>query len=233
MRHIVSVLVENEPGVLARVATLFAGRGFNIEDLSVAKTLDPTVSHITLITSGDDQIMEQVVKQLNKLICVIKVVDLQDTTYIERETVLIKVTADERTRAEVFNLVNIFRAKVIDVGPRSYIIEMTGDEDKIKAILDLLKPLGIREIVRTGKVAIQRGMQILSTSARSQTVELSEVLVSERKPNGSGQRPELSEALVSERSEQSLPGKQLRKKPRKQSLSGKQISEKAKKERAA
>ncbi len=197
MRHIVSVLVENEPGVLVRVAGLFAGRGFNIEDLSVAKTLDPTVSRITLVAIGNDQVMEQVVKQLNKLICVIKVVDFQDTTHIEREMVLIKVAADERTRAEVFNLVNIFRAKVIDAGPRSYVIEVTGDENKIRAILDLLKPLGMREIVRTGKVAMQRGMQILSTPISSQTVEL-------------------SETSINERTRRSLPSKQLREKARKE-----------------
>jgi acetolactate synthase I/III small subunit len=197
MRHIVSVLVENEPGVLVRVAGLFAGRGFNIEDLSVAKTLDPTVSRITLVAIGNDQVMEQVVKQLNKLVCVIKVVDFQDTTHIEREMVLIKVAADERTRAEVFNLVNVFRAKVIDVGPRSYVIEVTGDEDKIRAILDLLKPLGMREIVRTGKVAMQRGMQILSTPMSSQTVEL-------------------GGTSVNERTGRSLPGKQLREKARKE-----------------
>jgi len=179
MRHIISILVENEPGVLARVAGLFAGRGFNIEELSVAKTLDPTVSRVTLVTTGDDQIVEQIVKQLNKLICVIKVVDFQDTTHVEREMVLIKVAANERTRAEVFNLANIFRARVIDVGPRSYIIEVTGDEDKICAILDLLKPLGMREMVRTGKVAMQRGVQVLSAPERSEAVELGEVSVSE------------------------------------------------------
>ena len=197
MRHIVSILVENEPGVLVRVAGLFAGRGFNIEDLSVAKTLDPTVSRITLVTIGDDQIIEQVVKQLNKLICTIKVVDFQDTTHVEREMVLIKVAADERTRAEVFNIVNIFRAKVIDIGPRSYIIEVTGDEGKIRAILDLLKPLGMREIVRTGKIVMQRGMQVFSPSARDETVEL-------------------TETLASERSERSLRGRQGREKVKKE-----------------
>ena len=161
MRHTISILVENEFGVLARVAGLFSGRGFNIDSLSVAKTLDPSVSRITLVTEGDDQIVEQITKQLNKLICVIKVSDFQDTPHVEREMVLIKVAADERTRSEVLNIVNIFRAKVIDAGPRSFVVEVTGDEGKITAILDLLRPLGVNEIVRTGKVAVQRGLQTL------------------------------------------------------------------------
>jgi len=163
MRHTISVLVENEFGVLARVAGLFSGRGFNIESLTVAETLDPTVSRITLVTRGDDQVLAQITKQLNKLINVIKVIDFLDSKHVERELALIKVTADEKTRAEVMNIVDIFRAKVIDVGPESYIIELTGDEDKIDAIMDLLRPLGIKEICRTGKVAMHRGMRILTT----------------------------------------------------------------------
>ncbi len=167
MRHTISILVENEFGVLARVAGLFSGRGFNIDSLSVAKTLDPSVSRITLVTEGDDQIVEQITKQLNKLICVIKVSDFQDTPHVEREMVLIKVAADERTRSEVLNIVNIFRAKVIDAGPRSFVVEVTGDEGKITAILDLLRPLGVNEIVRTGKVAVQRGLQTLSGAEKT------------------------------------------------------------------
>ena len=165
-RHIISILVENEPGVLARVAGLFSGRGFNIDELSVAKSLDPTVSRVTLVTVGDDQIAEQIVKQLNKLVCVIKVVDFQDVSHVERELALIKVSANERTRNEILNVVNIFRARVVDVNPQSYVVEVTGDEDKIEAILALLKPLGIKEIVRTGKVAMQRGKQGLSVPMR-------------------------------------------------------------------
>ncbi|MEW6296406.1 MAG: acetolactate synthase small subunit [Thermodesulfobacteriota bacterium] len=172
MRHVISILVENEFGVLARVAGLFSGRGFNIKSLTVAETLDPTVSRITLETIGDDQIVEQITKQLNKLICVIKVVDFQEAVHVEREMALIKVSADERTRSEILNIVTIFRAKVIDVDPRSYIIEVTGDGEKINAILNLLKPLGIREIVRTGTVAMQRGAQTLSAPARTEPVEL-------------------------------------------------------------
>ena len=172
MDHTISILVENEFGVLARVVGLFSGRGFNIESLSVARTLDPSLSRITLVTSGDDQIVEQITKQLNKLVCVIKVIDFQDSASVEREMALIKVTIDERTRAEVLNIVNIFRAKVIDVDSRSYIIEITGDEEKIGAFLNLLKPLGIKEIVRTGKVAMHRGVQVLSDSGRGEVVEL-------------------------------------------------------------
>jgi acetolactate synthase-1/3 small subunit len=158
MRHTISVLVENEFGVLSRVAGLFSGRGFNIESLTVAETMDPTVSRMTIVTSGNDQIIEQILKQLNKLISVIKVIDLTDTDTVDRELVLIKVNAEPETKPEVLRLVDIFRAKIVDVAPRCYTIEMTGDEEKIGALLQLLKPIGIREIVRTGRVAIARGM---------------------------------------------------------------------------
>ena len=171
MRHTISILVENEFGVLARVAGLFSGRGFNIDSLSVAKTLDASLSRITLVTEGDDQIVEQITKHLNKLICVIKVSDFQDTPHVEREMALIKVAADERTRGEILNIIDIFRAKVIDAGPRSFVIEVTGDEGKITAILDLLKPLGVKEIVRTGKVAVQRGLLTLSATTADNTLE--------------------------------------------------------------
>jgi acetolactate synthase-1/3 small subunit len=157
MRHTISVLVENEFGVLARVAGMFSIRGFNIESLTVAETLDPTMSRITLVTRGDDRALEQIEKQLNKLICVIKVTDFADVPHVEREMALIKVTADNKTRAEVMSIVDIFRGKVIDVGSSSHIVEVTGDENKIQALIDLLQPLGILEIVRTGKVAMHRG----------------------------------------------------------------------------
>jgi acetolactate synthase-1/3 small subunit len=162
MRHILSVLVENEFGVLARVAGLFSGRGFNIESLSVAETLDPTVSRLTLVTEGDDRVVEQIEKQLNKLICVITVGDFTETEHVERELVLVKVRADERTRAELTHIVDVFRAKVIDVAHESCIVEITGARDKVDAFIQLLKPLGILEIVRTGKVAMYRGTRILS-----------------------------------------------------------------------
>jgi acetolactate synthase-1/3 small subunit len=159
MRHTISVLVENEFGVLARVAGLFSGRGFNIESLSVAETLDSTVSRLTLVTRGDDQVLEQIEKQLNKLVNVIRVTDFTGTEHVERELVLIKVTADERTRGELVNIVDIFRAKIIDVSRQSYIVEITGTEDKVRA---LIEPLGILEIVRTGRVAMFRGTRVLT-----------------------------------------------------------------------
>jgi acetolactate synthase-1/3 small subunit len=128
--------------------------------------MEPAVSRITLVTRGDDRVLEQITKQLNKLICVIKVIDFTETSHVERELALIKVTANEKTRSEVMHIVDIFRGKVIDVGPQSYLIEVTGDEEKIAAILELLKPLGIKEIARTGKVAMHRGMQLLTPTAK-------------------------------------------------------------------
>jgi acetolactate synthase I/III small subunit len=166
MRHTISILVENEFGVLARVAGMFSGRGFNIESLSVAETMDPTVSRITLVTRGDDQVLEQIEKQLNKLIAVIKVIDFTDTAHVERELVLIKVAADERSRGEIVNIVDIFRGKIIDVSRRSYVIEVTGAEDKIDALIELLKPIGIKEIVRTGRVAMFRGTRLLTVDGK-------------------------------------------------------------------
>jgi len=162
MRHTISVLVENEFGVLARVAGLFSGRGFNIESLSVAETMDATVSRITLVTRGDDQVLEQIEKQLYKLIAVVKLTDFTGTEHVERELVLIKVDAEERTRGEVMNIVDIFRGKIIDVSHSAYVIEVTGTEDKIHALIELLKPIGIKEIVRTGKVAMFRGTRTLA-----------------------------------------------------------------------
>ncbi len=164
MRHVITLLVENEFGVLARIAGLFSGRGFNIESLCVGETLDPTVSSMTLVTQGDDQIIEQVLKQLNKLIPVIKVSDLAEKEFVEREMVLVKVNATAETRAEVLRVVEIFRGKVVDVGAKTYTIEVTGDEDKIRAILSLLKPLGVKELVRTGRVAMIRGSKTSTES---------------------------------------------------------------------
>jgi acetolactate synthase-1/3 small subunit len=159
MRHTISLTVENKFGVLARVAGLFSGRGYNIESLSVAETLDPAVSKMTIVTSGEDKIIEQIIKQLNKLINTIKVVDLTVTEHVEREMVLIKVSASGENRTEVLRLVDIFRGKIVDVSPDTFVIELTGDEEKIGAVLNLLKPLGVKDIVRTGKVAMQRTIQ--------------------------------------------------------------------------
>ncbi len=156
-KHTISVLVENESGVLTRVAGLFSGRGYNIESLCVAETLDPTVSKMTIVTSGSDAVIEQIVKQLNKLVCTIKVIDLTELRYVDRELALIKVNAEEKHRAEILRIVDIFRGKIVDVGPRTFIIEVTGDSEKIEAMLDLLKPMGIKDIARTGKIALARG----------------------------------------------------------------------------
>lgn len=163
VRHTLAVLVENKSGVLARVAGLFSGRGFNIDSLSVAETLDPTVSRMTIVTRGDERILEQITKQLNRLIDVIKVIDYTGSgeKYVDREMVLIKVNAEPENRAEVLRICDIFRGSVIDVSPRTYTIELTGDEGKVEAIVDLLKPIGITEVVRTGKVAIARGSKTL------------------------------------------------------------------------
>ncbi len=156
MKHTISVLVENVPGVLSRVTGLFSGRGFNIESLCVAETLDATVSRITLVTSGNDQIVEQIIKQLNKLVNVIKVSDFSAGESVEREMALIKVRADGDSRAEILRIADIFRAKVVDVSPEYYTLEITGDYNKIRAILDLLRHFQVREIARTGTVAMVR-----------------------------------------------------------------------------
>lgn len=157
MKHTISLLVENRPGVLSRVAGLFSGRGFNIESLSVAETIDPLLSRMTILTTGNDQILEQITKQLNKLINVIKVIDYKSNEYVGRELALIKVTVTEQTRSEILSIVDIFRGKVVDVSAESYTIEATGDTNKIEAIIDLFRPMGIKEIARTGCAALTRG----------------------------------------------------------------------------
>jgi acetolactate synthase-1/3 small subunit len=150
------VLVTNEFGVLSRISGLFSGRGFNIESLTVAETMDSKISRMTIVTSGDDKVLEQINKQLNKLISVIKVHDFTGEQHIERELALIKVTSNAENRAEILSIVDIFRAKVVDVSPRSYTIEITGDEEKITAITELLRPFGIKDKVSTGRVAMPR-----------------------------------------------------------------------------
>lgn len=157
MRHIISVLVENEFGVLSRIAGLFSGRGFNIESLCVAEGIDPTISTMTIVTTGNDAIIEQILKQLNKLINVIKVTDFKEMDYVSREMILVKLHADEKTREEILRMAEIFRGKIIDVSPKTYTLLITGDEDKLKAFLALVKPLGIKELVRTGPIAMARG----------------------------------------------------------------------------
>jgi len=156
VRHTISLFVDNESGVLSRVAGLFSARGFNIESLNVAETLDPDTSRITLVTTGDDFIIEQVIKRFNNMVNVIWVDDLTDDPRVEREMILIRVGTNEKTRAEVLRIADIFRAKVIDVGPESYSFELTGDKEKVNAFIQLLEPMGIKEIARTGTVAMKR-----------------------------------------------------------------------------
>lgn len=156
-KHILAVTVENKPGVLTRVTTLFRRRGYNIESLAVGETETPGISRMTIVVSGDDRIIEQVTKQLYKLVEVIKIVDISEEKAVERELVLIKVKADATVRAEIVQIVEIFRARIVDIGRDTLIIEATGDSGKIDAIEDSLKPFGIVELVRTGKIAMVRG----------------------------------------------------------------------------
>lgn len=163
MRYTLSVLVENSPGVLTRVAGLFSRRGYNIESLAVGVTQDPAVSRMTIVVEGDDRVVEQVSKQLNKLINVIKVSRMDDSESVGRELALIKVHADPQQRAHIMQIIDIFRARIVDVGRRSLIVEITGDSDKVDALLDLLKEFGVKEVVRTGKIAMSRGSKILKS----------------------------------------------------------------------
>lgn len=156
MKHTISVLLQNKPGVLSRVTGLFSGRGFNIESLCVAETLDKGVSCLTVVSRGDDAIVEQITKQLHKLIDVVKVTDISDHEFVEREMVLIRMKAESHTRAEVLRVVDIFRGKVVDVSAKSYAVEVTGSASKIHAVIDILRPIGIKEIIRTGTIAMAR-----------------------------------------------------------------------------
>lgn len=156
MRHILSVLVENKPGVLSRVSGLFSGRGFNISSLTVGETEDASVSRMTIVVTGDDAILEQVSKQLNKLVDTIKVHDLTSTAHLERELALIKVKPESKDRSEIVQLAEIFRAKIVDVSEKTYTFEITGSNDKVMAFIDLLRAFNIKELIRTGAVAIAR-----------------------------------------------------------------------------
>ncbi len=157
MKHTLAVLVENRAGVLSRVSGLFSRRGYNIDSLAVGVTEDPTISRMTIVVRGDDHVLEQVTKQLNKLIDVIRVTDIKADEAIERELSLIKVAADANTRSEIIQIVDIFRARIVDVASKSMTIEVTGDDEKIRAMEKLLRPFGIKEMVRTGKIAMTRG----------------------------------------------------------------------------
>ena len=156
MRHTISVMVENKFGVLTRVAGMFSGRGFNIDTLNVAPTQDPSLSRITVVLMGDDQSLDLCTKQLRKLINVVEVADFHDGQALERELVLVRIAADARSRSEIMQICDIFRAKIINVAHENVIAEVTGDEGKINAFLDLIKPFGILELARTGKLALTR-----------------------------------------------------------------------------
>ncbi len=156
MRHTISVLVENKFGVLTRIAGLFSGRGYNIDTLNVGPTHDPNTSRMTIVTRGDDATLEQIVKQLNKLVDIIEVQDFRDGEYVDRELILVKVKVDSKSRAEVMQITDIFRAKIVDVQPHSLAIEVTGNESKVEKFLELMTTFGVLELTRTGKVAMPR-----------------------------------------------------------------------------
>ncbi len=156
MRHIFSVIVENKFGVLSRISNLFSARGYNIESISFASMNGDDTGQITLVVKGDEWVLEQVSKQLNKLIEVIKVIDMTSENYIDREMVLLKVNSTKSTRSEIIQVINVFRAKIVDISPRTLTIEATGSEDKINAIIGMLKPFGIKEVARTGMIAMKR-----------------------------------------------------------------------------
>lgn len=157
MKHTLAVLTENRSGVLTRIAGLFSRRGYNIESLAVGPTENPQLARMTIVVDGDDHVIEQVCKQLNKLIDVVKLSDITHEETVERELILIKVNAEPNARAEIMQIVEIFRARIVDIARNSLIIECTGDEGKINAIESSLRPFGIREVCRTGKIAMVRG----------------------------------------------------------------------------
>ena len=157
MKHVISVLVENKVGVLSRITGLFSGRGFNIESLAVGETENMAISRMTIVVSGDDSILEQVRKQLGKVVDTIKVTDFTGIDHVERDLMLIKVSALPGKRSEIIELVDVFRGKIIDVGQKDMIVEISGPEDRLEAVLNLLRPYGIKEVARTGRIAMNRG----------------------------------------------------------------------------
>ena len=161
-RHVISALVLNKPGVLQRISGLFTRRGFNISSITVGTTENPQISRVTIVVNGDDKILEQVIKQLNKLIEVIKVSELEEKKSVQRELCLIKIYAPtESAKSQVIQYTNIFRGKIVDLSVETLTVEITGDEDKINAFIDLVRPLGIKEMARTGPTALMRGPKIL------------------------------------------------------------------------
>ena len=167
MKHVISALVRNQVGVLAHVASLFSARGYNIDSMNVGETEDPAVSRMTIVLRGDDAVIEQVVKQLRKLVSIMKVLDLSDRQYVERDLMLIKVTTPPGKRAEVIGLVDVFRGKVVDISQKDMDVELSGPEAKIDAFIALCRPYGIKETVRSGRIAMPRGMQEDQSKASS------------------------------------------------------------------
>lgn len=161
MKHIISILMENESGALSRVSGLFSARGYNIESLSVAPTDDPSLSRMTLVTHGSDEIVEQITKQLNKLVDVVKLLDLTDNQHLEREMLLLKVSVKEGHREHIKHMTDIFRAKILNVSPESYVIELTGTNEKMTAFTDAISPAKVLEVVRSGPLGITTGSKVL------------------------------------------------------------------------
>ncbi|RPI64721.1 MAG: acetolactate synthase small subunit [Planctomycetaceae bacterium] len=159
MKHVITALVQNEPGVLAHVAGMFAARGFNIDSLVVGRTEDPDLSRMTIVVTADDRVLEQVRKQLAKIVTVVKVRDFENLSYVERDLMLIRVHTPPERRQEVIELVNLFRGRVVDVAKTNLMVELSGTEEKIEAFIDLVRPYGIRELARTGVIAMARGSQ--------------------------------------------------------------------------
>ena len=159
MKHVITALVQNKSGVLAHVAGMFASRGFNIDSLVVGRTEDPALSRMTIVANGDDRTLEQVRKQLSKLITVVRVRDFKDVEYVERDLMLLRVAVEPQRRAEIVELVNLFRGRVVDVSRNSLTVELSGPEEKLEAFIDLVRPYGVRELARTGVIAMQRGKQ--------------------------------------------------------------------------
>ncbi|MDD3593394.1 MAG: acetolactate synthase small subunit [Candidatus Gastranaerophilales bacterium] len=163
MKHTLSVLVQNEAGVLSSLSGLFSGRGYNIESLTVAPTLDNDYSRVTIVTTGDDKVVEQICKQLHRLIYTLKVVDVSKENAIDRELVLIKVTARDEDRSEILRIAEIFDAKIVDVSPKTYTLQIIGDGEQVRSIIELLRPIGIKELVRSGLVVITKENQFLTS----------------------------------------------------------------------
>jgi acetolactate synthase-1/3 small subunit len=159
MKHVIMALVQNQPGVLAHVAGMFSARGFNIDSLVVGRTEDPGLSRMTIVAVGDDRVLEQIRKQLDKIVTVVKVRDFEEVSYVERDLMLIRVHAPPEKRSEVIELVNLFRGRVVDVARKNVVAELSGPEEKLEAFIDLVRPYGIGELARTGVIAMTRGSQ--------------------------------------------------------------------------